>query len=284
MAPISALVALHRLSNGAASEMIELAKEEYVSRRIRNLSVNEQGATWQNARHPYRATGGAAYLEAAIEGADAYIARRISKLPEGLADLSQDDAWVVGHLEWDKPAARAPLLNFGSSYPAFFPPQGWQEGFPLAAASLRDRRPPWRSPRRVLPLGAHRAARRGRSFDPFRARNHPARRFGGEFRSRSSLLEREGNQSRAPSLIGAFATTASAAVARSSVSTRCRFPRCGTPRNRHLHDDRNCRCESVCSGSSLGGLIHRSPLHRRGRKVVIRSSREMGGESTESAP
>ena len=39
---------------------------------------------------------------------------------EGFADLSQDDAWVGGHIEWENPAARALLLNFGSSYRTFF--------------------------------------------------------------------------------------------------------------------------------------------------------------------
>lgn len=86
VAPISELVALHHISNGAAAEMIELAREEYAGSRIRNLSVNEQGATWQNALHLYRATGEAAYLKAAVEGADAYIARRIGKLPEDFSD------------------------------------------------------------------------------------------------------------------------------------------------------------------------------------------------------
>ncbi|MFZ9937909.1 MAG: hypothetical protein ACO3JG_12760, partial [Luteolibacter sp.] len=86
VAPISELVALHRISNGAAAEMIELAKKEYLGSRIRNLSVNEPGATWQNALHLYRATGDAAYLKAAIEGADAYIARRIRKQPEDFSD------------------------------------------------------------------------------------------------------------------------------------------------------------------------------------------------------
>ncbi|MCX6876372.1 MAG: hypothetical protein NTW21_21565 [Verrucomicrobia bacterium] len=86
VAPISELVALYRISNGAAAEMLELAKTEYAGSRVRNLSVPEPGATWQNALQLYRATGEASYLQAAIEGADAYIARRITNLPEDFND------------------------------------------------------------------------------------------------------------------------------------------------------------------------------------------------------
>ena len=86
VAPISELVALNRISNGAAAEMLELAEAEYDSSRVRNLSVAEPGATWQNALQLYRATGEASYLQTAIEGADAYIARRITNLPEDFND------------------------------------------------------------------------------------------------------------------------------------------------------------------------------------------------------
>lgn len=86
VAPISELVALNRISNGAAAEMLELAKAEYAGGRVRNLSVFEPGATWQNALHLYRATGESSYLRAAIDGADAYIARRITRLPEDFDD------------------------------------------------------------------------------------------------------------------------------------------------------------------------------------------------------
>ena len=86
VAPISELVALNRISNGAAAEMLELAEAEYASSRVRNLSVPEPGATWQNALQLYRATGEASYLQSAIEGADAYIARRITDLPETFND------------------------------------------------------------------------------------------------------------------------------------------------------------------------------------------------------
>lgn len=86
VAPISELVALNRVSNGAAAEMLELASAEYAGSRVRNLSVPEPGATWQNALQLYRATGQASYLQSAIEGADAYIARRITDLPEDFND------------------------------------------------------------------------------------------------------------------------------------------------------------------------------------------------------
>ncbi|MCH7226813.1 hypothetical protein [Haloferula sp. A504] len=86
VAPISELVALNRISNGAASEMLELAEAEYESSRVRNLNVAEPGDTWQNSLQLYRATGDASYLQTAIEGADAYIARRITDLPEDFND------------------------------------------------------------------------------------------------------------------------------------------------------------------------------------------------------
>lgn len=86
VAPISELVALNRISNGAAAEMLKLAESEYGGSRIRNLSVLEPGATWQNALQLYRASGKESYLKTAIEGADAYIARRITRLPEDFND------------------------------------------------------------------------------------------------------------------------------------------------------------------------------------------------------
>lgn len=86
VAPISELVALNRISNGAAAEMLALAEAEFESSRVRNLNVAEPGATWQNSLHLYRATREASYLQAAIEGADAYIARRITDLPEDFND------------------------------------------------------------------------------------------------------------------------------------------------------------------------------------------------------
>jgi hypothetical protein len=65
------LAALKRVSNGAAAEMLELAEAEYASSRVRNLTVAEPGATWQNALHLYRATGDSSYLQAAIKGGSA---------------------------------------------------------------------------------------------------------------------------------------------------------------------------------------------------------------------
>lgn len=92
VAPISELVALNRISNGASGEMLELAEAEYASSRIRNLTVPELGATWQNALHLYRASGDASYLQTAIDGADDYIARRITDLPE---DFNDPDASLL---------------------------------------------------------------------------------------------------------------------------------------------------------------------------------------------
>ena len=86
VAPISELVTLNRVSNGSAAEMIQLAKEEFQRSRVRNLDFKERGDSWQNALHLYKATGGKSYLDAAIKGADDYIARRITKLPDSFND------------------------------------------------------------------------------------------------------------------------------------------------------------------------------------------------------
>ena len=86
VAPISELVALNQVSNGSAAEMIELAEAEFKGSRVRNLDVKEPGDSWQNALHIFNATSEKSYLDAAIKGADAYIARRITKLPEDFKD------------------------------------------------------------------------------------------------------------------------------------------------------------------------------------------------------
>lgn len=57
--------------------MVSMAKKEFKGVRVRNLDVVEIGETWKNSMHIYKATGDKTYLDAAIKGADAYIANRI---------------------------------------------------------------------------------------------------------------------------------------------------------------------------------------------------------------
>lgn len=97
VAPISELVALNRVSNGAAAEMIALAEAEFITSRVRNLDVNEKGGSWQNALHLFNATGKKSYLDAAVQGADAYIARRITDLPEDFKDPDAKPQFWTGY-------------------------------------------------------------------------------------------------------------------------------------------------------------------------------------------
>lgn len=75
--PISELTALSSILKGSAPYLLSFAKKEYGSTRTRNLDVVEEGCTWKNAMHLYRATGETEYLKKAVAGADRYIRRRI---------------------------------------------------------------------------------------------------------------------------------------------------------------------------------------------------------------
>ena len=75
--PVSELTALSSILKGSAPYLLSFAKKEYGSTRIRNLDVVEEGCTWKNAMHLYRATGETEYLKKAVAGADRYIRRRI---------------------------------------------------------------------------------------------------------------------------------------------------------------------------------------------------------------
>lgn len=75
--PVSELTALSSILKGSAPYLLSFAKKEYGSTRTRNLDVVEEGCTWKNAMHLYRATGETEYLKKAVAGADRYIRRRI---------------------------------------------------------------------------------------------------------------------------------------------------------------------------------------------------------------
>lgn len=76
-APVSELAALHRIFNGASPAFLDLARQEYAGTRTRNLDVLERGDTWQNSLALYRASGEQRYLDAAVRGANAYLAARL---------------------------------------------------------------------------------------------------------------------------------------------------------------------------------------------------------------
>ena len=75
--PVSELTALNSILKDNAPYLLSFAGKEYHSTRVRNLDVVEQGGTWRNAMHLYRATGEPGYLKKAVAGADLYIRRRI---------------------------------------------------------------------------------------------------------------------------------------------------------------------------------------------------------------
>lgn len=76
-APISELTTLYNVLQRKDPFLVHLAGAEYGKSRVRNLDVREEGRTWKNALHLYRATREEAYLDEAMRGADAYIAARI---------------------------------------------------------------------------------------------------------------------------------------------------------------------------------------------------------------
>lgn len=78
-APISELTALYDIFKRASPFLLELAKEEYASSRVRNLDARELGKRWQNAMALYRVTGDEDYLNFAMRDADRYIEERVNQ-------------------------------------------------------------------------------------------------------------------------------------------------------------------------------------------------------------
>jgi hypothetical protein len=77
-APISELASLYSIFHQATPLFNSLAKSEFESSRVRNLSVLEAGDTWWNALSLYRVNQDKRYLDMAIDGADKYIAQRVN--------------------------------------------------------------------------------------------------------------------------------------------------------------------------------------------------------------
>ncbi|MFR4237091.1 MAG: hypothetical protein ACLT1W_13280 [Alistipes onderdonkii] len=74
--PVSELTALSSILRTMRLTCL-LRRKRVPLTRVRNLDVVEQGGTWRNAMHLYRATGKPGYLKKAVAGADLYIRRRI---------------------------------------------------------------------------------------------------------------------------------------------------------------------------------------------------------------
>ncbi len=77
-APISELVVLYNIFGKNMPFLMELAKDEYDSSRVRNGSRLEEGDTWFNAIFMYKGSGDTEYLQKAKKEADEYIEKRVS--------------------------------------------------------------------------------------------------------------------------------------------------------------------------------------------------------------
>jgi len=76
---LSELVALYHFSQGRSPIFSHFAEEMYNAPYGKNANGMQLGKSWENSLAMYRLTGDPAYLEAAIEGANRYIADRIDR-------------------------------------------------------------------------------------------------------------------------------------------------------------------------------------------------------------
>lgn len=95
VAPITELAAIYSITGKSNPFLIQLAKEEYGSSRIRNLEVKENGRNWKNAFAIYKATGENVYLKEAIQLADEYLKYRETNQRD-----SFDDTDAQGFFFW----------------------------------------------------------------------------------------------------------------------------------------------------------------------------------------
>jgi hypothetical protein len=95
IAPVSELTGLNTILNKNNPFLVELAENEFSSKRIRNLNVEESGKSWVNAMHLYRATGKKEFLDLAVLGADKYIGQRVEE-----EQTSFDDPYAGGMFFW----------------------------------------------------------------------------------------------------------------------------------------------------------------------------------------
>ncbi len=79
VAPLSELGALYSVFGKSNPVYLRLMEKEYKMARVRNLDVKEDGASWINAMHLYKATGDQYYLAAAVSRARAYLRSRVDQ-------------------------------------------------------------------------------------------------------------------------------------------------------------------------------------------------------------
>ncbi|MCC5928644.1 MAG: hypothetical protein JJU28_05305 [Cyclobacteriaceae bacterium] len=77
IAPITELAALHRITREANPYLIDMAKSEFQTSRIRNLDVVEQGDHWRNALAIYHASGDEKFKALAKQGLADYYENRV---------------------------------------------------------------------------------------------------------------------------------------------------------------------------------------------------------------
>lgn len=85
-AEVSELSALFQMSSNRSRVFRHYAEALYDKPRALNLNMISEGASWQNALAFYRMTGERRYLEAARDGANLYVARRIDQPQTDFSD------------------------------------------------------------------------------------------------------------------------------------------------------------------------------------------------------
>jgi hypothetical protein len=89
IAPLSELTALYNVFGKENDFYLQLARKEFDNERVRNMDGKEKGNNWINAMQLYKATGDKKYLQAAITGANKYLAQRIAQPQTAFNDPMQ---------------------------------------------------------------------------------------------------------------------------------------------------------------------------------------------------
>lgn len=79
VAPVSELAALYNVFGKTNRFYLQMMEQAYRTDRVRNLDVKEEGGSWINAMHLYKATGKPEYLEAARTKAAEYLRQRVQQ-------------------------------------------------------------------------------------------------------------------------------------------------------------------------------------------------------------
>ncbi|BDD12005.1 hypothetical protein FUAX_44370 (plasmid) [Fulvitalea axinellae] len=79
VAPVSELVALHDIFGGENPFLIQMAEENFLKTRVKNLDVAEREDNWINALFLYKSTKDEKYLTKAKSGADQYLRNRVER-------------------------------------------------------------------------------------------------------------------------------------------------------------------------------------------------------------